>query len=101
MPRAPPTAGCGAGSRWFLRGAPGQEGVVGAAGEVPLDSLTRCVPGDPPGEAALVDDGVVPLAQQGGVGKVRGPEVGPVHEVVRVGPGRWGAAAGVGAAAVA
>src|SRR5690349_5077315 len=84
------SAGCGAGSRWFglgvARGPAGEELVVGAAGEVPLDAFPDRAFDDAAGEAAGVHDGVVPLAQQGPVAQVGGSEVGPVHQVMRVGP---------------
>ncbi|MBB3085341.1 hypothetical protein FHR93_003568 [Geodermatophilus sabuli] len=50
---------------------------------------------------AVVDLGVVPLAQQGGVGQVRLAAVDPLQQLVDVAPVRRGAAAGEHAAAVA
>ena len=64
MPLTPPGwTGSGAGSRWLLRGAAGEELVVAAAGEVPLDPGAVGVVEDVAGEAAGVHGGVVPLAE--------------------------------------
>ena len=71
--RAPPGgAGCWAGSGSAAGLAVGEEGVVAAAGEVPRDALGVGAVGvggadQGAGEAAGVDGGVVPLAEQGSV----------------------------------
>ena len=106
MAATPPvSAGPGRGPRWFGFGAagsaPGEEVVIGAGGGVPLHPLPSSVVHDLTGEAAVVHDRVVPLAEQGGVGQVGWSEVGPVDQMMSVRPGRWGIATGVGAAAVA
>src|SRR5690606_32395840 len=72
-------AGCGAGSS-----------------EQPEDA----VGGDDRGEVALVDPGVVPLAEQGVVVQVGPAAVGPGHDVVRVAPRRGHRAPRDGAATV-
>lgn len=86
-------AGCGAGSRWLglgvAGGAAGEEVVVGAAGEVPLDPFAEGPLHDAAGEAAGVHDRVVPLAKEGAVGQVGGSEVCPVHEVVSSRLSKW------------
>ena len=56
-------AGCGAGSRWLLRGAAGEELVVAAAREVPLDPCAGVVVDHVAGEAAGVHGAVVSLAE--------------------------------------
>jgi len=97
LPRPVTGGGVGRGHAGVGGGEGGQGSVVGAVREVPLDPVwfrrRR--------QAALVDDGVVPLAHQGGVLEVGGAAVGPVHEVVRVGPLCGHRVAGEGAATVA
>lgn len=63
-------------------GAVGEEVVVAAAGEVPLDPGAVGVVEHMPGEAAAVDDRVVALAEEGGVVEVGGSVIDPVDEVV-------------------
>lgn len=60
------------GSRWLVLcsgGAVGEEVVVAAAGEVPLDPGAVGLVEDVAGEAAAVDDCVVALAEEGGVAR--------------------------------
>lgn len=92
----PREAGCGAASRSQGRDPTvPQQVVVAAAREVPPDESTGAVVRDMTvrdvtvrdvaGQAAAVDDRVVALAQEGGIGQVCGAVVSPVHEVVPVG----------------
>src|SRR4051794_17726264 len=78
---------------------PAADADLAAVGAVCVPDGGSGVAGD--GEAALVDGGVVPLAEQGAVLAAGGAAVGPVDDVVDVAPGGRGGAAGEHAVPVA